>query len=162
MRKSRKGGLEYMKKYLLRASQVLALLIIGSVALLYFTRSRPVLFEIAPDDTIRPRYYCVMNPFRDKGPEKLAEQYLDRLRGGAVESIAPFVGERNDIPDKEKQWPIQSWRIGGRVDTAGESRIMYWVKRGNGYGEDGYEEAVTFGIIRSGDGWQLKSYGAVY
>ena len=148
-----------MKKYLRRISQILALLIIGSVVLLYLTRSHPVLLRIPPDDTIRPRYYCVLNPFRDKAPEKLAEQYLNKLREGTVEAIAPFLGERTYILEKEKQWPIQSWRIGDRKDTAEKVEIMYWVKRDNGYSG---EEAVFFDVIRSGENWKVKTYSAIY
>jgi hypothetical protein len=151
-----------MNKYLLRISQTLALLLIGSVVLLYLTRSHPVLLRIPPDDTLRPRYYCVLNPFRDKAPEKLAEHYLNELQAGRVEAIAPFVGERKDIPEKEKQWPIKSWRIGDRNDTTERVTMMYWVKRGNGYANDEYEDAVVFWMNRSGGDWQVTMYSAVY
>jgi hypothetical protein len=151
-----------MKKYLLRVSQILSILIVGSVILLYLTRSRPVLMRIPPDDTIRPRYYCVLNPFRNKAPEQLAEQHLNKLREGKVEVIAPFLDERTYILEKEKQWPIQSWRIGDRQDTADRVKIMYWVKRDNGYANEGYEDSVFFWMNCSGENCQVKTYAAVY
>src|SRR6185295_1896747 len=138
------------------------ILLLGSIGLLFVTRSNPVVLRVPKDDTIRPRYYCVLNPFRDKGPELVAAGYLDQLRDGQVQSISCCVGECKYVLDKEKEWPIQSWRVGNRSDSAGTSNIVYWVKRGNGYSQSGYEEEVHVTMIRSARGWQLQSFSAVY
>src|SRR5262245_18704886 len=102
-----------MKKALIPLSLSIAILSALTVALLYFTRSRPVIFSFSPDPTmLRPRNYCLLNPFRDKSPEKIAEKYLRSLRDGDVESIRPVITAENalHIIDNEKKWPIQSWR----------------------------------------------------
>jgi hypothetical protein len=145
-----------------KASQILALLVIGFTVALFLMRSRPVLLRIPPDDTIRPRHYCLLNPFRDKAPENVAQTYLNKLREGRIEVVSPYVGESRYILEKEKEWPIQSWRVGNREDDADKSELMYWVKRGNGYSKGGYEEEVRFTIARSGSSWEVKSFGAVY
>lgn len=141
---------------------VILVLIIGTVGFLFLTRSNPVVLRVPHDDTMRPRYYCVLNPFRDKRPEIVAANYLDQLRDGHVQSISCCVGERKYVLEKEKQWPIKSWRVGNRSDSAGRSDIMYWVKRGNGYSQSGHEEEVHVTMIRSVNGWQLQSYSAIY
>lgn len=153
-----------MKKISPRFLKVVSSITIGSILLLYVSRSHPVVFRWASDwDTIRPRYYCVLNPFRDKAPEKIAETYLQKLRGGDVESIQPFLSNSQSyIPNEERKWPIQSWRVGRRIDKGNETRVMYWVTRGNGYSHDGYEEEAEFSLKKSTNGWHLVWYSAIY
>jgi hypothetical protein len=103
-----------------------------------------------------------LNPFRDKAPEIVAASYLDQLRAGQIQSISCCIGERKYVLEKEKEWPLQSWRIGNRSDSAGTSNIVYWVKRGNGYSQNGHEEELHMTIVHSATGWQLQSFSAVY
>jgi len=157
-----------MKKALIYLSVSIVILLGFSVAFLYSTRSRAIIYSFSPDPAmIRPRNYCLLNPFRNKSPEIVAEKYLKGLRAGDVESIQPFLlnharEEVDHILDNEKKWSIQSWRIGQRHDRPGETELMYWVLRGGGYSKDGYEEEVRFWIKQSGSGWSLNTYSAIY
>ncbi|HEX7153347.1 MAG TPA: hypothetical protein VF618_17810 [Thermoanaerobaculia bacterium] len=106
-----------------------------------------------------------MNPFRDRLPERASERYLTALRDGRVEVLTEILS--GDVQDRfmesERKWPVQSWRIGRRQDTAGTSELMYWVKRGNGYSEPGgHEEEVYFGVVRSREGVRVVDFGAIY
>jgi hypothetical protein len=156
-----------MKKTLTRLSLSIAILSAFLAALLYYTRSRPVIFSFSPDpDMVRPRNYCLLNPFRDKSPEIIAEKHLEALRKGDVESIRPFLHyaqeKSHQILDNEKKWPIQSWRIGERRDRPGETELMFWVTRGGGYSKDFGEEEVLLWLKQSSSGWSLNSYSAIY
>ena len=64
--------------------------------------------------------------------------------------------------DNEKKWPIQSWRIGERVDMPGETELMFWVTRGGGYSKDLGEEEAGLRIKQSNTGWSRISYSAIY
>src|SRR5690349_20272328 len=121
-----------MKLLLRRFFVITTVLIVCALVGLFLTRSRPVVLKMPPDDSTSSRSYCVMNPFRDKGPENVAVGYLSKLRSGQVQSISCCIHEEYFV-EKEKEWPIQSWRLGNRTDSAGKSVILYWVKRGNGY-----------------------------
>ena len=140
----------------------LILIIILSTVFLFLTRSNPVVLRIPLSDTIRPAYYCLLNPFRDRGPETVAATRLNQLRDGHVQSIACCLGDRQYVLEKEKQWPIQSWRLGNRTDSAGQSELTYWVTRGDSYSARYGEEEVHVTIIRSDDAWELQSFSAVY
>ena len=157
-----KGAANAMKRYLPRAFQMLALTLVGLTLLLFLMRSRPVLLRIPPDGNMRPRYYCLLNPFRNKAPENVAETYLNELRAGRVEVISSYIGSNTYIPGKERQWPIQSWRVGNREDNGDRSELRYWVTRGNGYSKDGYEDEVRFALVRSRDKWEVTSFSAIY
>jgi hypothetical protein len=155
-----------MKKALVCLSLSIAILSVFSVAFLYSTRSRAVIYSFSPDpDALRPRNYCLLNPFRDKSPEIIAEAYLKRLRAGDFDSIRPLIHTREEadrILENEKKWPIQSWRIGVCHERPGETELMCWVTRGGGYSTDGVEEEVRFWIKHSGTGWTVNSYSAIY
>lgn len=151
-----------MKGFLRISSWIVLGLIFGTVAALFFARSHPVVLRVPSDGTIRPRSYCLLNPFREKGPETVAIRYLNSLRSGEVQSISCCIGENKYVLEKEKQWPVQSWRVGDRTDSGGKSDIMFWVKRGNGYSKGGYEEEVHFTVVKSDNRWELRSFSAVY
>src|SRR5215475_4321648 len=151
-----------INKYLRTASMILSTFIVGMVLLLVLLRAHPVLLRIPPDDSTSPRYHCLVNPFRDKEPEALAVSYLEHLSAGQVEVVSCCVGESSYVLAEEKQFPIKSWRLGDRRDDNGESQLVYWVKRGNGYSEEGYEGEVHFRVSKVGNSWQLRSFSGVY
>ena len=126
----------------------------------------PVLLSVSPDPTeLRPRNYCLMNPLRDRAPERAASRVLQELKAGRVEAVAPLVAQdqRTRIVENERAWPIESWRIGRREEKGADTELMFWVKRGNGYSRDGYEESVSF-VIRTHPqrGAEVIRFGAVY
>lgn len=148
-----------MKRIFLIACVVLAILAIGSMA-----SGRPVLLRLTPDPTeLRPRYYCVMNPFRDRAPEQAAEQYLERLKSGDAAVIGELVADREWrelLIAQETKWPILSWRVSQRQDTANHTELRYWVRRGKGYPG---EEEVDFTIQRSRHGdARVLTFSALY
>jgi hypothetical protein len=151
-----------MKKALIYLSSSIAIFFALSVALLYSTRSRPVIFSFSPDPTMN---YCWLNPFRDKSPEIVAEKYLEALCRGDVESIRPFLPGQDrtqHILEREMEFPIRSWRIGDRRDRPGETELLFWVRRGGGYSKDGDEVSVFLWIKQSASGWSLNLYNAGY
>jgi hypothetical protein len=149
-------------KHIKSAGLLLLALACGCTLLLYLMRGQSVLLTVSTGRMIRPRSYCLLNPFRDREPEQVAESYLLKLRAGATHEIASLVGEEKYILEEEAKWPIQSWRVGERKDTTEKTELMYWVKRGNGYSKDGMEEEVRFFMERSEGKWVVRHYGAIY
>lgn len=132
--------------------------------------SRPVIFCSSLDDSIRPRNYCVMNPFRNKQPEKMAEEVLLQLKNGNTEAIIPYLNDvtedrKNHVLESEKELQIKTWRIGDREDSEDKISIMYWVSRQNYsydvYGND-HLEAVSFYFNREENEWKIKQFNAGY
>jgi hypothetical protein len=143
---------------------VIASLLVFAVVLVMAAvrHTRPVLLKFAFEDTLRPRTHCVMNPFRERGPERVCESYLAQLHSGRVEGIRPFVlkNRADHIISRESQYRIASWRIGDRQDSSTASSLMYWVRRAGGYGPD--EEEVMFFLKRDRNGWALSDFTAIY
>jgi len=134
---------------------------IVAVAVLALTRSeRPVLFRFHTGaGAVRPRAYCVLNPFRERGPERAAEAVLELMREGKPEVVAPFVAasRRDHILARETQYRVLSWRLCRRTDDSEGTALGYWVRR-KGYAG---EEEVFFDVLNS-RGWEVTSYNAIY
>ncbi len=160
-----------MKKNLIYFLIFTASFIVASSSYYYLCRdSQPIIFCTSLDDNIRPHNYCLMNPFRDKQPEILAEAVLEQLKNGNPNSILPYLGEsseiqfseyvRNSFVEKERSYRVENWRIGDREDSIGGSAIEYWVLRNNSFNE--YEQRVYVWVAKEGGNWELKLFNAGY
>jgi hypothetical protein len=144
-----------------------ALLLGAAVPSLYLRReTRPVVFCGSPDDSIRPKKYCLMNPFRDKRPEFLAEEALRELKNGNSDVISSLLeweptkeGKKGFI-ESERKYRVSDWRIGGREDSEETVFLTYWVFREDYF--DGRPESVNFLVVRDGQDWKLQYFNAVY
>lgn len=119
----------------------------------------PVLLVLNPDiGAVRPRTYPVMNPFRDRAPERTAEILLLALQRGDRRRLAELrVSEH--VQQREEQYPIRSWRIAGRKDGVEGVALAYWVRRGGGY-HPGEEEC--FITLDRSPVWSVTAFSAIY
>ena len=146
------------------AVSILGLLVFGIVAQVVFqNRSDTILFCVPQDGGVRPRNYCILNPFRDRDAEVLAEQVLTELKQGNTDTLIPIItnldaDQQERYLSNERKYRITSWRIGAVEAKADELTIQYWVSRTN---YPGVEE-VGFHFIRTSGVWNLKSYSAIY
>ncbi len=134
-----------MKRYFFAISLFMFVFFAATLLTLYIQRnSRPALFCTSLDDSIRPRNYCLMNPFRDKQPEILAERIFQELKNGDINILLPYLNglsdERNVTEDEikrflenEKRYKVKEWRIGNREDSETAIYITYRVSRENYY-----------------------------
>ncbi|CAN5318781.1 hypothetical protein BH20ACI1_BH20ACI1_20000 [soil metagenome] len=116
-------------------------------------------------DSIRPRNYCLMNPFRDKNPEIFAENILQELKNGNINVLVPYLidstyDQRNQVLENEAKYQVIDWRIGYREDSENKITLTYWVSRKNYF--DGQLENVSFFFERENEELKLKHFGAIY
>lgn len=143
-----------------------ALLAVVSLGILFATKDvRPVIICTSLDHGTRPRQYCVMNPFRNRGPESAAEKVLVELRDGNVNVLQPLLSdeEKQHILENERKYRIKDWHIGSR--SSGDSiDIVYWVERDaqNLAISANYVEEVTLTVAKDSSGWKANQYRAIY
>jgi hypothetical protein len=143
---------------------ILGLLVLALLALIIFEkRSSPIIFCVPLDGGIRPRNHCLLNPFRNRDAEAISERLLEELNNGNIDALIPYLADRNtDHQERylsnEKQYRIKAWRIGEIEMSGNEPNIQYWVSRSNYQGE----EEVRFFFLRTSEGWNLRSYTAIY
>lgn len=160
-----------VKRFLLAIFVFVFIFFFAVLITLYLQKeSRPVIFCGGLDDSIRPRNYCLMNPFRDKQPEIMAEEVLQELKNGNYQVITPYLSDlnedrKNHFLENEKKFQIKNWRIGNRENTKENVSIMFWVSRQNYFNEVSnfdYIEEVHFYFVREGNAWKLKDFSAIY
>ena len=91
-------------------NRLLALLAaIFAIALIYAAVTapmRPVLWSLSVDPTeLRPRNYCIMNPFRDRDPERAADRFLEALRNKDRRSLVLM---KYDRIEREIEYPSEA------------------------------------------------------
>lgn len=134
---------------------IVALLAAG--AALRFLPAEILVFRWEPD-AVRPRTYPVLNPWRDRRPEALADQVFGRMAATGGRDLPIATDEQ--IRSREGKYPVSSWRLGRRWDRAGECSLQYWVRRGGGYG---YVEEEVFLTLRLDKGqWMVSDFSAIY
>lgn len=91
----------------------------------------------------------------------------DLLHAGLVSPEVDFnpaihLADLEIVLEKEKEWPIQSWRVGNRTDAGCKVGHCLLGQAGDDYSKDGYEEEVHFTLVQADNRWELKSFSAVY
>ena len=151
--------------------RVAILILIGVVVLvpllLFLFRAKAVSFAMPLSGCLHPKTYCLLNPFRDQSPEKLAEQYLDQMKKGSPETILSKIKfdseqERATISKIEKEQPPRKWLLQSRKDQSQTSTLIYAVSRSAEELQDCGNADVTFRFEKRPDGWVLIGYSAIY
>ncbi len=149
-----------------RAWRLLILTLCGGLFQLSCLRDEPVLSKLNLDiGAVRPRAFCIMNPFRDFGPELAAGVILTSLTHGRAREIGYLVQKENlgPVVEYEGKYPISSWRIGhgvdGQINGQYGSSLMYWVRRRGGYPG---EQEVHIETRRIGEIWSVVGFVAIY
>lgn len=157
-----------MKIVIKIALGLFGLFAVVSLAFLFATRdTRPATICSSLDHGTRSRDYCLMNPFRDREPELVAEKVLTQLKDGNVQVLLPLLSDESKprIVENEAKYRIKTWHIGGRRGSGDHVEIMYWVERvnyNNVVTARDYVEEVTFTIVHDASGWVVNQYSAIY
>lgn len=151
-----------MKLFIIAGTVAALLVVAGSTVFLYIRRDKPTVTCVPLDHGTRTRHFCIMNPFRDRQAEAIAEQILEGLKQGNARILVPYLANRAEDDrerylSNEREYRITSWH-NGEVETNGdELNIRYWVSRLNHPGDE-----VHFFFVRTEGQWKLGSYNAIY
>jgi hypothetical protein len=131
-----------------------------------FVFRRPVIFQTYLTQKLGPISdppFTVFGPFRSRGPERAADDFLKKLQAGHVEVI-PQSGDPSDIEwfrKNERESPLADWSLGDRKDLNGEVTLTYWVRR-RSPPYDGYDPPVFLRLAPRGNGWEVTQFNAAY
>jgi hypothetical protein len=139
-------------------------LIVASFLYLYITRNDPVLYRSGDRDTAEQGGFVIQNPFRERGPEMLAETILQDVKGGNCQralSLPAMAAEKIESTcERESAYPIQSWSLTDRRDLGDQTILTY--KGYRNYGDKISAGLVWIDIQRIGENWRALSYQAYY
>ncbi len=127
---------------------VIAFVVVSSLFLVF---SGPILLSFHTGPMVGDTEFVIFNPFRNRAPERSAEGFLEHLKTGRCEEVIGIIpGDEKAhkyICEREKQFPIVSWRL-REIDAEGgivsllyryrcegrpdEDRLFIWVEKKNG------------------------------
>ena len=104
-------------------------------AIIFFGPSTLLSCSVDPGSMCPCAYHIVLNPFRDKGPEKVSEALLSSIRAHRYQSVHRcFIPEESPhIREMEDRYPLVSWRLVNRRDLKDHCELQYCAKRGGSY-----------------------------
>ena len=104
----------------------------------------------------------VLNPLRNRAPEKVATQFLSDLRNGKCEArTVPWL-----CSDAFERRPVLDWKLRNRKDTDNTVRLFYLLRGKFRPDRDiDPEDAWGEGMVqveRVGTDWEVTNYGSHY
>jgi hypothetical protein len=144
---------------------VLVAVICAAALSLFILRSRPVVIGLGESgDPVHEPVFSLMNPFRDRAPERAASALLEDLKRGDYRAAVSKISDRTALNDerlaREKENRLQSWRLMNRSDRGGETKLFYRVARGSASAND---SPLWITVKRSGgDHWRVVNYDTWY
>lgn len=102
---------------------------------------------------------ALLNPLRDRTPETLAEQLVDRVAGGQCREALGEAGLSSDLPcPREEAWPMLNHVLAGRLDSNQRAYLTYKVTRRDSHSGRVFGSSATVVVRREGESWSVFMY----
>jgi len=144
-----------------KAISVLGCLVLAG-AVVYALREA-VLIRLAVGPLPADRRLVVMSPFRDRGPERAAKQFLAALKTGRCRELLGQAGHRSDTIDafcaKEESFAPDRFDLVNRKTTQSKTRLQYIWRIAQPTEFAGFCEVT---VTRAGSEWVVTDYQRAY
>ena len=148
----------------LRRVVLAAVLIAGLAVYLFVTHSSPVLFRyVEVGNPLKEPVFIVLNPYRDRAPERVADLFLQQLKDGNCEKAMAALHDsfrfQHETCEREERYALGSWRLMNRTDEPQKVRMYFSVNRLN---YDGMVGQAWVTVEKRGNQWQATRYDRYY
>lgn len=143
-------------------ASIVVTVVVAAVAVLVVRN--PVVFEIHESgDPVGEPAWSMMNPIRNRSPERASEAMPDDLKRGADDEafsrVALSAEQAEEMKESERTYRIREWDLVGRTDRNDTSRLFYRVARGKSKETD---SPVWITVKRVKHKWVVTDYEAWY
>ena len=142
---------------------VLAILL-GLAGYLFFTRSNPVIYRYVDRAAGNYRAFVILNPFRDREPERQAEVVLQALKARDCRralSLQTLDSARVEyLCERENKYPIESWDLMDRKGDGRKTQLIYDVNRVGSQGKPG--SSLAWIDVENNGTWRATRYETFY
>jgi hypothetical protein len=129
---------------------------------LCFWLTKPVLLGLRTGPMGGDPQIIVFNPLRNRAPEQAAEFFLESLKAGRCQEVTPAAIDKSlfnqEVCSLEKSYPLTSWRLRDRKDTARQITLFYWYRRKD-YAE---EDRLVIRLEMNNERWRVTHYNRIY
>ena len=136
--------------------------------LLYHVAFHPVLFR-SPWENVNciecgGPGFVLLNPLRDRAPEKVAQRFLQRLKDGqcveAMRALPTTDDQRKYICDAQEHYLLDRWQLGDRYEKHDCTTLLYLQWSRNQVQKQQGPSWLWIEIDRGQS--SVKSYGPIY
>ncbi|HEX2833530.1 MAG TPA: hypothetical protein VHW00_10970 [Thermoanaerobaculia bacterium] len=144
------------------AAVVVVIMCVIGVTAFALTR-RPVLFSFTDPGELRRPSFSLLNPLRNREPEKAAEDVLADLRRGdlatALSRVQAPGGVSPVLHAKEQEYPLRKWKLAHRIDDANQVTLLYRASRAE---SERFDWEVTMRVQKRSGRWTVTDFDAAY
>lgn len=128
--------------------------------LIILVNSGPVLFSFREkDDPLGEPFWVFLNPLRDKIPEKVAENFLIRIKNrNFLEAFNDIRGANFRYKKQEIEHPIVSWNLASRKGSSCRVRLYFRAQRQGTIGTS----PLWIDLEKKGNAWEIVNFEAIY
>ncbi|HEY3025145.1 MAG TPA: hypothetical protein VGJ55_03235 [Pyrinomonadaceae bacterium] len=139
-------------------------IISGLAAYLFFTRSHPVLYRYVDRAAGNYSAFVILNPFREREPERQAEVVLQRLKDRKCTqalSLQALDSARVEyLCERERKYPLETWSLMDRKGDGRNAELIYTINRTAGDGKT--SSSLAWLTMDNNGGWRATRYDAYY
>ena len=138
--------------------------IVGFAVYLFFNRSTAVLYRYVDRSSVQYSAFVIFNPFRGREPERQAEVVLQRLKNRNCQqalSLQSLDSARVEYQcEREKKYPLESWRLMDRKGNTQKAELIYTVNRSSSAGK--IRSSLAWINVEKIGEWRAVSYDTFY
>ena len=142
---------------------VLAVVIVAVAVRIQVGGGKPVLLSFTAAAELRQPSFSLLNPFRNREPEKAAEDLLRDLgRGDVITALGRVQSAERVSPKiyaKEQEYPLRKWKLADRDDGAHEVMLLYRASREP---SERFDWDVIMKVQKRGDRWAVTEFITAY
>ncbi len=107
--------------------------------------------------------FVVLNPLRNREAEKVADEFLEKIKAGKLELLNEIVSDAErleHIKSSESTGKIKSWFAGDRIEEENKTTFTYWIERDY----DGSCQSMPTGIEveKINNIWKVVKFNPTY
>ena len=110
------------------------------------------------------RAFVILNPFRDREPERQAEVVFQLLKArdchAALSSQMLDSGRVEYLCDRESKYPVETWSLMDRKGDGRKAELVYNVNRTRSDGKTSTD--LVWIDVENNRGWRATKYDAYY
>ncbi len=139
--------------------------IIGLAAYLFFNRSNPVLYRYVDRASVQYNSFVILNPFRNRQPERQAEVVLRGLKSRncqqALSLPALDAGRVAYLCEREQKYLLESWSLMDYEGDGEKVKLIYSLYRNSGGGER-LSPPAWIDVEKINGEWRATDYETAY
>ena len=153
-----------MKKSARIAFMLAAIVVIAAIAVMTKgTPHRDVLVWAFRSDVTGECEFVLMNPLRDREPERVAEAFLREVKDSGLgqamglHKLEPLTEAVADQDARDQRAPVTDWTLEGRVETTDGTRIFFDL-----YRRPRHADPTWITLRRIGANWSVVRFETWY